>query len=79
VATIMEMDVQQVAKQIESQRPGWMVLWGFYSKEYVAFPLFNDTRGTILSASYPPALLDRMQEFELRDRRAARQKAPGAG
>jgi hypothetical protein len=54
----------ETARQIESQRPGWMVLWGAYSKQYVAFPLFAAPPGTIVTARYAPALAARMQAAE---------------
>jgi hypothetical protein len=57
---------RQKAKEIEQQQPGWMVLYGSYTKEYVAFPLFRAPPGTILTANYPPALITRMQQTERR-------------
>jgi hypothetical protein len=41
-----------------------MVLWGTYSKRFVAFPLFPVERRTILVMSYPDALVARMDEVE---------------
>ncbi len=55
---------RETARQIELQRPGWMVLWGVYSKQYVAFPLFPAPPGTILTARYSPALAARMAAAE---------------
>jgi hypothetical protein len=57
-------ECRAMAEDIERQRPGWMVLWGIYSKRFVAFPLFPVQRRTILVASYPDALLARMEETE---------------
>jgi hypothetical protein len=57
---------RETARQIELQRPGWMVLWGVYSKQYVAFPLFAAPPGTILIARYAPALAARMAAAERR-------------
>lgn len=57
---------QAAARQIELQHPGWMVLWGVYSKQYVAFPLFAAPAGTILAAGYAPALAPRMAAVERR-------------
>jgi hypothetical protein len=57
---------RETARQIELQRPGWMVLWGVYSKQYVAFPLFAAPAGTILTARYAPALAPRMAAVEYR-------------
>ena len=53
-----------VAGDVQRQRPGWLVIWGCYSKRFVAFPLFPVRRRTILLASYPPALIDRMDKAE---------------
>jgi hypothetical protein len=68
-------ECRTVAEDIERQRPGWMVLWGTYSKRFVAFPLFPVQRRTILVASYPDALLARMEETE----RAAQPKPEPRG
>jgi hypothetical protein len=57
---------RETARQIESHHPGWMVLWGVYSKQYVAFPLFAAPPGTILTAGYSPALAARMAAVERR-------------
>lgn len=57
-------DHQETAREIEQQQPGWMVLYGTYSHEYVAFPLFHAPPGTILAAAYPPALIARIQQTE---------------
>lgn len=57
-------DSREAARAIEQQQPGWMVVYGSYSKQYVAFPLFSAPPGTILTASYPPALITRMQKTE---------------
>jgi hypothetical protein len=59
-------DHQAAAREIEQQQPGWMVPYGTYSHEYVAFPLFPAPPGTILAAAYPPALIDRMRQTEQR-------------
>lgn len=68
-------ECRTVAEDIERQRPGWLVLWGTYSKRFVAFPLFRVPRRTILVASYPDALLARMEETE----RAAQPKPEPRG
>jgi len=57
---------REKAQEIERQWTGWMVVYGSYSKEYVAFPLFPAPPGTILTATYPPALIARMQQAERR-------------
>lgn len=55
---------REKAREIQQQQPGWLVLFGTYTKEYVAFPLFDAPPGTILAAFYPPALIHRMQQTE---------------
>lgn len=54
----------QTAEQIERDHPRWMVIYGFHSREYVAFPLFSAPPGTILAAHYAPALIERMVRGE---------------
>ena len=68
-------ECRALAGEIEHQRPGWMVLWGTYSKRLVAFPLFAAPRRTILVASYPDALVVHMEEVE----RAARAELEARG
>ena len=68
---------RQYAREIEQQQPGWIVLYGNYSKEYVAFPLFAAPPGTVLTASYPPALITRIQQTERRLRGNPRTTGPG--
>lgn len=60
-----------IAENMQKQRPGWMVVFGVYSRQFVAFPLFAVNRRTILVARYPDALLDRMTRAE-RERRIKR-------
>lgn len=55
------------ARQIEQQQPGWMIIWGVYTRAFVAFPLFPvRRRGIVVVAAYPDALLARMEEAERR-------------
>ena len=54
----------QTAEQIERDHPRWMVIYGFHSREYVAFPLFSVPPGTVLAAHYAPALIERMERGE---------------
>jgi hypothetical protein len=55
-----------VAEDIQRQRPDWLVLWGLYSKRFVAFPKFAVRQRTIVIAHYPDALLARLDEVEQR-------------
>ena len=62
-------DFREIARQIEQQQPGWIVIWGSYTQQFVAFPLFELPSGTIVTARYPDALTDRMRRTERRFRR----------
>ena len=55
-----------VADDINQQRPDWLVLWGTYSKYFVAFPLFAMSQRRIVTAHYPDTLLNRMDDVERR-------------
>jgi hypothetical protein len=57
---------QAAADDINQQRPDWLVLWGSYSKRFVAFALFAMSQRRIVTAHYPDALLHRMDEVERR-------------
>lgn len=55
-----------VAEDIQRHRPGWLVLYGVYSRQFVAFPLFAVRRRVIVTAKYPDALTARMDAAEQR-------------
>lgn len=61
---------RETARNIECRLPGWMVVWGIYSKQFVAFPLFAAPAGTIVTGSYPPAVINRMEEVQHGDQPA---------
>jgi hypothetical protein len=50
-----------------------MVIFGVYSRQFVAFPLFAVNTRTILAARYPEALIDRMVRAE-QERRIRKQE-----
>jgi hypothetical protein len=52
------------ADEIQGQRPGWLVIWGVFSRRYTAYPLFPIRRRVIVVAYYPQALLERMDSAE---------------
>jgi hypothetical protein len=56
----------EIARHLEAESPNWLVLWGAYTHQFVAFPRFDAPRGTIVTAIYPDALVDRMQGVERR-------------
>jgi hypothetical protein len=55
-----------IAEGIQQQRPGWLVTWGRYTNQFVAYPLFSIRRRVIVTAYYPSALTARMDEVEQR-------------
>jgi hypothetical protein len=62
-----------IAEDIRKQRPGWLVIFGCYSRQFIAFPLFAVNRRTILTAKYPDALIARMARAE-QERRIRKQE-----
>ncbi len=52
---------RQTAREIQRDHPRWMVVYGAYTREYVAFPLFPAPAGTILASHYPPALIEHIR------------------
>ncbi len=57
-------EMRRIAKQLESDNPLWIVMFGVYSREFVAFARFEAPSGTIITARYPAALPSRMREVE---------------
>jgi hypothetical protein len=57
-------DMRHIAQRLESENPLWLVLFGAYSKEFVAFPRFAAPSGTIIAVRYPGAMTGRMREVE---------------
>jgi hypothetical protein len=55
---------RRAAAQLQHDYQHWLVMWGCYTRSYVAFPLFAAPRGTILSASTPAGLAARMRRQE---------------
>jgi hypothetical protein len=61
-----------MAQRFEHENPGWIVLYGAYSKEFVAFPRFTAPRGTIVATPDPIVLPSRLRRVE---QEAGRQSA----
>jgi len=57
---------RETAKRLARDFPNWLIVWGIYTRQYVAFPLFDAPRGTILAARDPSALAARLQQTEWR-------------
>jgi hypothetical protein len=78
VSQDQEDECRTVAERINHARPGWLVLWGQYTREFVAFPLFDTPGRLLVHAGFPDALVARMDEVERRyRRRPARRNGPG--
>ena len=56
---------RQVAAEIEQSHPQWVVLWGYHSRSFWAFPCFQAPQGTIVSSHDRETLLASMNEIEL--------------
>lgn len=56
---------RHAAQDLETERPGWIVLWGVYSRQYWAYPLFDVPPRTILHSTDPRALAAKMTQVEL--------------
>ena len=57
---------RQVAAEIGQSHPHWVVLWGYYSRLFWAFPYFQAPQGTIVSAPDRNGLLADMHSIELK-------------
>lgn len=59
----------RAAAKLESENPRWIVLYGVYSEEFIAFPRFHAPIGmTVLAAKYPAILAATMRQVEHRQR-----------
>jgi hypothetical protein len=57
-------EMWRIAGQLEEDNPWWIVVFGVFTREFVAFPRFDATRGTIVTALYPAAMPPRMRAIE---------------
>jgi hypothetical protein len=58
------LDRAEEAAQLDRDNPRWLVVWGIFSLEFVAFPLFDVPAGTFLCARSAPELLRRIRQAE---------------
>ena len=63
---------REAAERTERENPGWIVVFGSFTKEFVCFPRFPAPAGTIITALYPDAIPPRMRMIE----RALRTRIP---
>jgi hypothetical protein len=57
-------DHQEQAAKLDRDNPRWLVIWGTFSHEYVAFPIFRVPAGTVLHSVSAPELVRRMRQTE---------------
>jgi len=57
-------EMKREAGRLESGNPRWIIVFGDYSRQFVAFPRFTVPEGTIVTARYPGALPARMRAVE---------------
>jgi hypothetical protein len=55
---------REAAERTERENPGWIVVFGVFTKEFVCFPKFPAPAGTIVTALYPDAIPPRMRMIE---------------
>ena len=55
---------RMAAAQLQHDHSNWMVIWGCYTRNYVAFPLFAAPLGTILTAAAPADLAAKIHRQE---------------
>jgi hypothetical protein len=48
----------QVAERLEVDNPDWVIMYGSYSREYVAFPVYPDAPDNSYCSAKDPAQLD---------------------
>ena len=57
-------DHQEQAARLDRDNPQWLIVWGTFSLEFVAFPLFCVPDGIVLRSRSAPELLRRMRQTE---------------
>ena len=59
-----EEDHREQAARLDRDNLRWMVVWGAFSHEFVAFPLFQVPPGTVLCSQSGPEIERRMRQAE---------------
>jgi hypothetical protein len=57
-------ECQDIVARIGQDFPDWLVIWGTYTRQFVAFPLFAAPPGAFVTANRPGALITRMRNTE---------------
>jgi hypothetical protein len=53
-----------IAGKIEEANPGWIIVFGVFSRQFVCFPRFPVPKGTMVVARDPVKALERMRAIE---------------
>jgi hypothetical protein len=59
-----ESEMRRIAGRLETENPKWIVVYGVYSRLFIAFPRFSAPAMTIVLSAYPGALPARMRIIE---------------
>jgi hypothetical protein len=71
--SVLDDDASRKAAELtERENPGWIVLFGSFTRQFVCFPRFPAPAGTIITALCPDAIPPRMRMIE----RALRVRLP---
>jgi hypothetical protein len=57
-------DHQEQATKLDQDNPRWLVLWGTFSLQFVAFPLFDVPCRVVLCSRTTPELIRQMRQAE---------------
>ncbi len=55
---------KEMAERIQQENPKWLVVWGVYTRQFAAFPLFPAPPGTVLRGRDSGELAGRMRQAE---------------
>jgi hypothetical protein len=73
-AAVDDNAAREAAEQTERENPGWIVVFGTFTRQFVCFPRFPAPSGTMVVALYPDALPARMRIVERALRGRAQRK-----
>jgi hypothetical protein len=55
---------RRAAAQLQHDHGRWLVMWGCYTRSYIAFPLFTAQRGIVLTAASPGEMTAKIRRTE---------------
>lgn len=62
-------DATDTATRLQEQNPGWLILFGSWTRQYIAFPLFPAPYGSYVAARDPRELARGMRLVESSSKR----------